>query len=95
MPRRLCVLILSVVTIASGCADPSRAETSSCASAAARAFARMRRSTRHRSSSTRRDGRPQASRISRQMLKRAGHKPVIVTTESDVARPSSRASTTW
>jgi len=80
MPRRLCILILSLVTLASGCAD---------AFACGDKFVRVGRSSRFRAYASVHPSSilVYAPRWTRrgivdfeQMLKRAGHKPVIVTT---------------
>ena len=80
MPRRLCVLILSLVTIAAGCAD---------AFACGDKFLRVGRSSRFRAYASVHPSSilvyaPHWTRHGieefEQMLKRAGHKPVTVTT---------------
>jgi hypothetical protein len=86
MPRRLCVLILSLVTIASGCAD---------AFACGDKFLRVGRSPRFRAYASvhpssilvyapRWTGRGIAD--FEQMLKRAGHRPVVVTTPAAMSQ---------
>lgn len=86
MPRRLCVLILSLVTIASGCAD---------AFACGDKFLRMGRSPRFRAYASVHPSSilVYAPRWTRrgiaefeQMLKRAGHKPVTVTTAAAMSQ---------
>lgn len=86
MPRRLCVLILSLVTIASGCAD---------AFACGDKFLRVGRSARMRAYASVHPSSilVYAPRWTRrgiaqfeQTLKRAGHKPVTVTTAAEMSQ---------
>ena len=86
MPRRLCVLVLSLVTIGFGCAD---------AFACGDKFLRLGRSPRFRAYASVHPSSilVYAPRWTRrgivdfeQMLKRAGHKPVIVTTAAAMSQ---------
>ena len=86
MPRRLCVLILSLVTIAAGCAD---------AFACGDKFLRVGRSSRFRAYASVHPSSilvyaPHWTRHGieefEQMLKRAGHKPVTVMTAAALSQ---------